>query len=67
MNNSANEKPATKLDPLPKTLDGEHEEVELVFTKCKHELEIISSFEVRCKKCHAGWHGEGVYKLLGVS
>lgn len=59
------DKDGKALPPLPKeALDGVSEEVKLEFTKCKHELEIVSSTEVRCKKCSAGWMGPGVYKLL---
>lgn len=66
MNKSTNETPATKLDPLPERLDGEHSEITLDMKPCKHDLIPISSTEVRCKKCHAGWSGQGVLKLLGV-
>lgn len=52
------------LPPLPKRLDGEYEETELHFVRCKHDLEIRSSTEVRCKKCGAGWIGQEVYKLV---
>lgn len=52
------------LPPLPKKLDGEHEETELSFNKCKHVLEIVSSVEVRCKKCGVFWSGPEVYKLV---
>lgn len=58
------EKPVSKLAPLPAKLDGEHEEVTLNMKPCKHDLFTISSTEVRCKKCGAGWTGSGVYKLL---
>lgn len=59
------DKDGKALPPLPKeALDGVREEVKLEFTKCKHELEIVSSTEVRCKKCSCGWMGPGVYKLL---
>lgn len=66
MSNTTSDKPTTKLDPLPKQLDGEHEEVELEFVKCKHELKAISTTEVQCKKCRTGWTGIGVTKLLNI-
>lgn len=53
-----------QLPPLPPKLDGENAETELHFTKCNHELKIITSTEVRCNKCGAGWHGPEVYKLV---
>lgn len=53
-----------ELPPLPKILDGVHDEVTLEFKKCEHTLESISSVEVKCIKCGAGWTGQGVYKLL---
>lgn len=55
--------PEAKLPPLPNKLDGDHEEVMLEFRKCTHELEVISSTEVRCKKCRAGWLGAQAYLL----
>jgi len=58
------QKPVSKLDKLPDKLDGEHEEITLEMDKCKHDLEIITSTEVKCKNCGAGWTGLGVYKLL---
>lgn len=64
--NTTKNQQATKLEPLPKRLDGEHEEVELVFEKCDHKLKAISSIEVRCTKCLAGWTGIGVTKLLSI-
>lgn len=67
MSNTPNEKPATKLAPLPSKLDGEHEEIELSMGRCKHQIFAVSPTEVRCKKCHAGWMGQGVYKLLEVA
>lgn len=52
------------LPPLPKeSLDGVSERTELVFTKCKHELEVVTSTHVRCKKCGVGWTGPGAYQL----
>lgn len=58
----------SKLPPLPEeAFDGEKHSVTLEFPKCKHELILIKSQEVKCKKCGAGWIGGGVEKLLQTS
>lgn len=31
--------------------------------KCKHEIYVVSSTEVKCRKCSAGWIGKDAYKL----
>ena len=46
------------------SFDGKRYSTELVFLKCNHELYISKPREVRCKKCSAGWEGQGVEKLL---
>lgn len=57
-----------KLPPLSDgDFDGEREKTELNFNKCQHSLELISSTEVRCKKCGCGWLGPGVSKLYEAS
>jgi len=39
---------------------------DLKFERCKHELELVSSTEARCKRCPAGWMGSGIQKLVGA-
>lgn len=57
-----------KLPPISEeSFDGEKESTEIVFTKCNHELYAISGNEIRCKKCGAGWQGQGVTSLLQTS
>lgn len=59
------DKDGKALPPLPKeALDGLNIETKLEFVKCKHELEIVSSTHVRCKKCSVGYTGPGAYKLV---
>lgn len=54
----------TFLDPLPdEAFDGEKIQVELNTSPCKHDIYVISSAEVRCRKCQAGWTGPNAYLL----
>ena len=54
--------------PIPEeSFDGVKHSVTLEFSKCKHDLYISKPSEVRCKKCGAGWSGQGVEKLLQTS
>lgn len=35
--------------------------------KCKHDLELVSKNEARCKKCGAGYSGHDVARLVEAS
>lgn len=55
------------LDSL-KAFDGDRSRTdELKFRGCTHpkeKLEVVSSTEVRCSACNAGWTGPGVTILV---
>lgn len=58
--------PLNQVDPDGLKL-GKSESTELNFSKCKHELYLVSGTEARCKKCSAGWMGSGILKLINAS
>lgn len=58
----------SKLPPLSEeAFDGEKEKTEIEFKGCKHKLKLISSTEVKCIKCGAGWTGPNAYLLYEAS
>lgn len=56
------------LPPLDKVDNdlhlGHSEKTELSFPNCKHEPEIVSSTEAKCRKCPAGWSGPNIQRLI---
>lgn len=57
-----------KLPPLDleednKKYEAYHESTEIKFNKCKHDPEIVSGTELRCKKCGSGWMGNNILQL----
>ena len=59
---------SSNLPPLDKVDEdlnlGFSESIDVTPKKCKHDLYLQSSTEVRCKKCGAGWQGPRVSELL---
>lgn len=54
-----------KLPPLPdEVFDGDKFSFDDKPVKCDHQLKAVSSTEVRCTKCSAGWRGAGVLALI---
>lgn len=45
----------------------DHGYTELIFNKCKHELELVNSHEAKCTKCPAGWTGPRINELVEAS
>lgn len=57
-----------KLPPLDLTEDKEkyeafEEKTTINFVKCKHDPEIISGNEIKCRKCGNGWTGDNILQL----
>lgn len=67
--------PDEKGKPLPplseEAFDGEKHSIKLSNKKCHHKnIKMISSHEIRCGKCGAGWFGlqiERLYKAMKSS
>lgn len=58
----------SKLPPIAEeSFDGEKKKTELEFRKCQHKLKLISSTEVKCIKCGAGWQGPNAQLLYQAS
>lgn len=58
----------SKLPPIAEeSFDGEKKKTELEFRKCQHKLKLISSTEVKCIKCGAGWQGQNAQLLYQAS
>lgn len=58
--------PLSETDPEGLAL-GKSEKTELVFPKCKHELQLISSTEAKCRLCGVGWMGPNIINLVKQS
>lgn len=65
--------PSNNVDNKHIFLDKENKEVldggqgssaEVDFERCRHDLELISSTEARCKKCPVGYTGPNVVLLV---
>lgn len=58
----------TPLKPLAElgAFDGEVNETEVKLVKCKHNLKVITSDNVVCTLCGAGWSGSGAFKLASL-
>lgn len=57
-----------KLPPMEDSwFDGEKESVEIKFTPCTHQLELVSATVARCTRCPAQWQGYGIQELVKVS
>lgn len=62
---------SNKLPPLDLKEDNEkyqafNEKTEIKFNKCKHDPQLISGNEIKCKKCGNGWTGDNILKLFSL-